>query len=357
MGVLSNLLTWSGSDASAAELPDIYPFPVILKDFVTTDVLNIYARILTDVLERTQGIPETASPLLWDNCVKSEHSDGLVSLVAKAMVDKSDLFLVYDKPLKLIRRATETEAEQIRTDYKAKNGSSIGIFVTFKNYRRTDMVKIYSGLKYFTIAALHKAMNLSKAIQMKLNGLRSDVSMKDSAGIIVESKKIAEGLGNGQDVLLDAKDSIEQTNPDLTATTASMEFISEQLSFYLGLPSSYVTGEQHKGMGDSGNADMKAVERGLRGYYFSVVKPIVETIFGGIKTTFKSDDTVQISSSLDVLKIMEITSDELISHDNKQLIINKCFGLPESEKGDPPEPQPTVEPVPMRKPFQNGKTA
>ncbi len=90
-------------------------------------------------------------------------------------------------------------------------------------------------------------------------------------------------------------------------------------------------------MGDSGEGDAKAVERGLKNYFFSIVKPVLETIFG-IKATFKSEDFRQISSSLEALKTFELTSDELISQDNKRIIINKLFGLPEDEKGDPPDP-------------------
>jgi hypothetical protein len=309
---------------------------MIEKDFVTIDVQNIFSRILTDVLERTQGIPEASEQLLWDNCVANESSDGLVTMLSKAMAGKHDLFLVYDKAVKLIRKADPKEESQIRKDYKDRGESVVGTYITFKNYTRSDMVRLYSALEYCAVAALSKSMNLSKAIQLKLSDLRSSVGLTDSADVKAQALKIAEGLQNGKDVMLDAKDTIETSAPDLTATKSAMEFIAQKRSFYLGLPATYITGESSKGLGDSGVGDAKAVERGLKNYYFSVIKPVSEALFG-VKTTFKSEDFDGLSTSLEALKTFELTSDELISQDNKRVIINKLFGLPENEKGDEPK--------------------
>lgn len=335
---LAGLFSWRATSANN-ELPEIYSLSIKEKDFVTTDVENIYARILTDVLERTQGIPEENQALLWDNCVASESSDGLVTMLSKAMTEKRDLFLVFDRPTKVVRKADSREEEQIKKDYKDRGISAVGVYVTFKNYTRTDMVKLYSALEYCTVAALSKSMNLSKAIQLKLTDLRGSVSLVDSNDVKTQAKAIADGLKDGRDVLLDAKDSIETATPDLTATKSSMDFIAEKRSFYLGLPASYITGIGGKTVGDSGQADAKAVERGLKNYFFSVVKPTIESIFG-IKVTFKSEDFMQLSTSLEALKTFELTSEELLSMENKTQLVNKLFGLPENSKGDAPEPTP-----------------
>ena len=87
------------------------------KQFVEVDVQNIYTRILIDVIERTDGISDELKALLWDNCLGSESQDGLVTMLAKAMRDRTDLFIVYDPGLKLVRPATGPEQAQIREDY------------------------------------------------------------------------------------------------------------------------------------------------------------------------------------------------------------------------------------------------
>lgn len=319
-----------GSD-TMTELPDIFPLSITYDIFVNTDIMTVYSKILTDCLERTQGVKEEIAPLLWDNCLQNESSDGLITLIARAMTDKADLFLIYDRTLSLLRQATEAEAKQIREDYKTKGKSAIGTFISFKNYRRTDMVKLYSSMEYCVVASLNKTMNLSKAIQFKMGDMRGSVSLLDSAQVIEQAKTIAKSLGNGKDVMIDAKDEIFTASPEISPIKESIAFLDSKRSFYLGLPLSYINGEQTAGIGSTGEADTKAVERGLRQYYISILKPVIETVFQ-IKTSFKSNDFRQISSALEALKTFELVDDSLISQENKQLIISKLFDVAEQDQ-------------------------
>lgn len=341
------------SGSAPTELPDIYPIPVAEKDFVSIDVINIYSRILTDVFERTSGIPEEAKNLLWDNCLASEKQDGLITLIAKAMVDKQDLFLVYRRDLKVIVKADPTEEAQIRADYKAKGESAAGVFITFKNYRKTDMVKFYSQLEYCSVGGLWKQGNLSKAVQFKFTDMRSSTGLADKEDVKVQAQALAKGLAAGKDIAIDAKDVVETLKPDLTATQSSIEFIAQKRAFYLGLPASYLTGELPGGLGDSGQGDMRATERGLKGYYFSIGKPVAEGLFK-VKTTFKSDDAENLSTALETLKTMDLTSNDYLSHDNKTKVVNKAFGFDENEKGDEPvKPDPAQQVPPPAVPPAN----
>lgn len=336
------MFNWLFGRDTSAQLPDIFPFPCVQGDFVRTDVVNIYRRILTDVLERTEGLKEEQIPLLWDNCLGSESQDGLVSLVACAMYNKSDLYLVYDRTTDVIRKATSIEEAQIKVDYAAKTESKVGFYITFKNYHRSDMVKLYSLLEYCTVGSLYKQMNLSKAIQIKLTALRESVSAVDQADVKAQLVNLAQALKDGKDIGIDAKDIIETSKPDLTATQSSMEFIAEKRSFYLGLPCSWITGETSKGgLSDTGHSDAKAVERGLKGYYFEIIKPLVEAIFD-TELTFKSEDFEQLSTALEALKVFNVTDEEFMSADTKLKLVNKFFGLPEDTEGGPKAPPPVI---------------
>lgn len=345
----------SRSSTTSNDLPSIFPIPMLQKDFVSIDVQNIYTRILTDAVERTQGIPEEAGNILWDNCLASEKQEGLITLVAKAMVDKSDLFIIYDRATKVLRKATSVEEQQIIADYKAKGESALGLFVTFKNYHKSDMVKFYSMLEYASVGGLWKQANASKAIQIKINELRSSVSLTDKAEAQTQAKALAQGLADGKDVLLDSKDMIDSAKPDLTAHTETIDFIAQKMSFYLGMPATYLTGEAPKGLGDSGKGDSKATERGLKAYYFSIAKPLIEGVFG-VKTTFKSEDSEGLGAALETLKTMDVTSDEYLSKENKTLVVNKAFGLDANETGDEPEPQPNPPPTDKTIPPKTGAT-
>lgn len=344
---LSEWFNWSSSAACSDELPEIFPVSITQSDFVKADVVTIYAKILTDVLERTHGLNDDQVALMWDNCVKSSKSEGLITLLAEAMSDKRDLFLVYDKAVKVLRLATPEERRKIEADYAAKASSSTGIYISFKNYVRSDMVKLYVGLEYCTIAALHKSMNLSKATQLKMSDLRASVAAIDSADVKLQAQNIARALAAGRDVLMDAKDEIQNSVPDLTAVKASIEFLLQKLAFYLGMPSAYLSGEQTGGLGTTGEGDQKAIERGLKGYYFSVLKPVLEALFPGTKISYKSQDFRQIKEAMDVLKTFGLVDDSLISADNKRMIINGLLDLPEDAQGDPAPKATLALPAPL----------
>lgn len=345
MAGLSSFFGFFGGSASTEELPLMFPLSILQKDFIRIDVTNMYSKILTDVMERSHGLSEDEETLLWDNCLASEGSHGLITFLSWAMYEKTELFLVLDTATKVLRKATNQEQEQIKADYKRQAESSVGVYISFKNYLRTDMIKIYSALEYCTVGGLNKSMNLSNAIQLKINDLRSTVALADKAEAKSQALSIAKGLANGRDALLDGKDTIETAKPDLTATQSAMELLNEKRSFYLGLPCSYITGELNSGLGDTGQADAKAVERGLKGYFVSIIKPVCNALFGK-NLTFKSEDFQQLTVALEALKTFEITSEELMSVDSKLGVINKLFGFPEDTKGGPAD-EPVPAPIPV----------
>jgi hypothetical protein len=356
---LENWFGWGSSEVYKQELPDIFPLAFKKQDFIYIDVIHIYSKILTDVIERTHGLSDEQTSLLWDNCLKSESCDGLITMLAKAMTNMRDLFLIYDKALAVIREAKSDEAQQIKEDYKTKNKSALGIYISFGNYKKSELVKLYSALEYCTIASLNKSINLSVAIQLKFTDMRQSTGLNDKAEIKAQAQTMAKSLAEGKDIMLDAKDVVENAVPDLTAIKESIEYLNEKRSFYLGLPDSYICGEQTGGLGDSGEADTKAIERGLKNYFESIVKPVLNAIFN-IKVTYKSQDFGQIESAMDVLKTFSLTDETLVSQENKQLIINRLFDLPEDAKGDP---APAVDPnaplglVPGQKAPPPGKPA
>jgi hypothetical protein len=345
MGLASLFGFRSVTSATQAELPDIFSLAMKSDYFVDTDVMNVYSKILTDCIDRTQGIPEKVQPLLWDNFLQNEATDGLISLISKAMAHKDDLFLVYDEAILLLRQANPEESKQIEEDYQNKGESDVGIYVSFECYHRTDMVRIYSSMEYCTVASLNKMMNLSKALQLKMNDLRGTVSLSDSAIAIEQAQAIAIALARGKDVLIDKNDEIFTGTPDISSIKESIQFLDAKKSFYYGMPLSYINGEQTPGIGSTGEADAKAVERGLRQYFTSVLKPILDALFD-IKTSFKSNDFRQIASALEAIKTFELVGDDLITLESKRLIISKLFDIDLSDqpKGDAKPIQITVQP-------------
>lgn len=323
----------SNKELAASEIEEIFPLALNKSDFSRSDILHTYLKILTDVIERTHGISEEFVPSLWDNCLQNEASKGLVTLLAEAMTDKSDLFLVYVPSVKLLRKADFKEQEQIRTDYKKTGESKVGVYISFKRYRRTEMLEIYSAFEYCVLSSLNKTLNIAKAVQIKINDLRSSTALADSGVAIAQAQSIAKALRNGNDVLIDKNDDIATANPDTSTTEKAIGFLDAKRAFILDLPIAYVTGEQTGGIGSSGENDMRAVERGLKQYFVSIIQPVLKALFG-VETEFKSQDFRQMTTALEVLKAFELSSDtELMSMEAKQEIIARVFDLdPDKEQ-------------------------
>lgn len=329
-----SLTTWfnfgSVISGSVTELENIFPLSMSQVDFVRIDATNIYSKILTDTFERTHGLKPDEQTLLFDNCHMSEAKEGLITLLSKAMVDKKDLFVVYDRAVKVIRKATGEEQSKIKADYEREGKSSAGSFISFKNYDRTDMLLLFSALEYCTTSALNKDINVSNAIQFKMKDLRTSTGLSDKAQVEAQAKTIAKSLGNGKDVLLDKDDIIETSNPDLSSVKESISFINQKRSFYLGLPESYIAGKLAGGLGDSGEADTKAIERGLKNYFYSIVRPVTKAIFD-IDAEYKSQDFRMIDKALTALQAFSLADDDLLDREQKQMIIDKLFDIEAGE--------------------------
>ncbi len=340
MSSVAEFFGWKSS-VDTGELPDIFPMPISQADFVQKDVVTLYAKILTDTLARVSGLSDDQVAMCWDNCVKSNASKGLISLLADAMAKKADLFIVYEAGLKLVRVATQEERSQIEKDYEARGESSAGVFISFKSFDKTDMIKLYLGLEFCNVASLHKSMNLSKAVQLKFFELRKSVNLVDSDGPKAQALRIANALGAGKDIMCDSEDVIETAKPDLTAAEAGIQLVARKLGFYLNLPAAYITSEQTGGLNATGEADQVATERGLNGFYLSILKPTLEAVFQ-VKTAYKSENFRMIMASMEVLKTFSVTDDTVVSADNKRKLFNRMVGLPEDEKADPPPKVVTV---------------
>lgn len=313
-------------DESNNELPSIYNLSLSAQEFIDADILATYAKILTDTVERIHGLKPEQEKLLWDNCVMSESSKGLISLLADAMAKMSDLYLIYKPSLGVLRKADSNEEQVIRADYQKSGKSVNGVFISFKNYKRTEMLKVYSSFEYCVLASLNKTLNLSKAVQFKMSDLRKSVALADKEVVRAQAKSISEALGCGKDVMIDKEDEIANAAPDTSSAEKAIAFLDAKKSFYLALPMSYIMGEQTAGIGSTGEADMRAVERGLKQYYVSILRPVLDAVFNAT-TEFKSQDFRQMSSALEALRTFDLVTDEVLSREAKQEILWRMFEI------------------------------
>jgi hypothetical protein len=101
---------------------------------------------------------------------------------------------------------------------------------------------------------------------------------------------------------------------------------------------------------------MRAVERGLKQYFESVLKPVLKALFG-VDTEFKSQDFREMNTALETLKTFDLVSEEYLSSEAKKEVLARLFDLDPKEeeknleadakeaeknaKANPPAPIPT----------------
>lgn len=313
------------------QLKPIYSLGCDEKVFIRADLVHIFKKIFTDVIGRTDGIPEEVKPSLWDNCLLSEANKGLVSLLAYAIADKSELFLVYDTGV--VRKADDAEIKLIKADYEKKNSSEVGIYVSFKSWELIDLLRLYSAMEYCVLGSFNKVVNVSQAIQVKVKGLRGSVGLVDAQVAIEQGTGIANALRDGDDVLLDGEDELATTTPEIDPTSKSVAFLDAKRAWYLGTSISYINGQQATGISSTGESDNRANEECFKHFFNSVIQPVLQSLYK-ITVKFKSIDFRQINSNLETLKTLELVSEELISLDEKKEIIRHAFDLKEKAKAN-----------------------
>lgn len=353
----------TSSEIGQPGLASIFDLALKNDDFIRQDILSTYTMILTDTFERTQGLNDEQRMALPDSCVQNESPRGLITLLACAMTDMRDAFIVYKD--NVIRKADRDEERQIRKDYKDKGESSVGIYVSFDKYARTERLRIYSALEYCILCSLNKVVNLSRAIQVQVEGLRKSVNLADAGVAAAQARAISVALGLGKGVMMDANDKIVTATPDIEPTEKAIMFLDNKKSFILSLPLSYVNGTQTGGIGSTGEADMRAIERGLKQYFTSIVEPVCKALFGK-DTEFKSLDFRDLNVANETAKAMSLIDDELMPPEIKAQVIARVFDIDLDdleqaiedflkEQAKKPEPKPVGVVVPAQLP--NGQAA
>lgn len=308
------------------EIENIFPLSVVKDDFIRNDILSTYQKILTDTIDRAVGIPKQAQKYLWDNVADYQYNEGLITMLATAMTDTNDLYVVYKPSIGVIRKATRDEEQQIKSDYEKNGKSNVGIFISFRKYKRTVMLRIWSAFEYCLLGGMNKQLNLSKAMQIKINELRSSVALNDSEIAINQAKSISSALKNGNDVLIDKQDEISVLTVNTDASEKSMEFLANKKAWILSVTAAYLSGEQTGGIGSTGENDSRALENGLKQYFLSIIKPVCDMLFG-VDVKFRSLDFRNMTTALEVLKTFDLVSDENISRESKQEIVARVFDL------------------------------
>lgn len=328
MSVLSFLFP-TGTKTTELSLGEIFPLKIIAQDtFIKQDVLSTFKKILRDVLAKTHGLNDEQSQAMNDSCVATDAAKGLVTLLSETMYNQTDIYIVYKN--NVIRIADAEEKKQIEADYKKQASSKVGIYVSFKNYDAATRLKLYSALEFLSTCSIYAQSNLSKSVQVKIDKLRASVSLTDADAAIAQAQAIASALKAGNATLLDSGDAIVVPTVDTSAIEKALEFINAKRAEILGMPITWLEGVTASGLSNSGEADQRAVERGLKFYFDWIIRPVCYALFG-VKVTFKTQDFRLLTSALEALRTFDMTSDSYLPQEKKIEIVARVFDIEPEE--------------------------
>lgn len=318
---------------SLSTLPALWQVDLQASLYTEIQMRSIYSRILSEVLTRAHAVPDTFRHLLRSS-MEGEGQKGLIEHIVGAMCTQAALVLKYEANILVVPEYGEKQ--KIIDAWKAGKKPPRTVMLSFAKYDKTPILRQYLHHKYLLLCTQHKALNLSSALQIKIDSLRKDVGLTDSSGPEEQAKKVATALLDGTPALLDAKDMIELLTPDVGPLQVVAEDVHSEISLILGLPISWVAGKQKVGLGDSGDADARAIERGLEPYFWESIHPAFQYLFG-TSLKFKSENHQNLDSAVNAAQKLDLMSDDLVSLENKRLIVSRVLDVENDLKGKPRE--------------------
>lgn len=296
------------------------PFALALAsaDYIKLATKALYKKILTDCLTRTDGLKENTLQLYSDSCLATEVNEGLISILVNHIYQKDKGYIIYDPALNLLRETKDQkEREQIAAG-QLKNA----VVCDFSKFTEKDLIALFYSLIFSTLSGLNTQINISKTLLFKFKDLRKLVSKAAADSLIPDAKKLNEALKNGKSIMIDAEDLIEAMKLDIGPINTAQEFLQGQIAGIINQPISYITGALSSGLSNTGEADSSANERGLLNYFYSILKPVSDQLFG-VDVKFISNNWRVFSEKLNALPIIETS--EYISEENKTKFAEDIF--------------------------------
>lgn len=300
----------------------IAPFCVEMdiKDFVDFKVITLYAKILRRCYAKSSGLSDEQAANLWDSVDLGDAQHGIINKVSFAMAKKKELILFKDGGI--VREAEQAEADQIKKDYEERGRSDKGVYLNFKKYAMTDVLRLYMAFIFEIIRGAWVNVNLTKALQLKIADARKTIAASDAADPMQVASNVVNALKDGKSVFLDAGDEVKTTDLQTQAIKDALSLVYGLLAGELGVSTSFICGELTSGMAVTGEADVNANEDGIKDFFNSVFKPIMDKLFG-VSLKFKSDNWRRIKEFAQIIPFVETA--EYISEEKKRELLERLF--------------------------------
>lgn len=316
---MAGFLGFRNRNPQTAEMTQLacpYKLCMCERDFVRVKTLALLERILKRCFHKTVGIAEKDYNNIAQSVFLSVESgaekNGTIPLVARAMLERAKIYLVYAEDLGLVRKATTQEQQELDRKYKENNnatgqldGGLRGMVLNFMNYDLVTLIKCYMALIYAVMDSGNTQVNLSRSLQIKINKLRDNISVLTSEDAVKQTNNINDALKRGNSVLLDNLDSVIQTAINADSIDKALNIFYSALASDLGLSVSFVSGVLTSGMSATGDADINYEENGIKDFWTTIWRPICIKLYGQDKIKFDTDKWRNLTARLQNLVYVE----------------------------------------------------
>lgn len=299
-------------------------FDLFLKEteFVDYMVSDLYQSILTMCFDKIifpdeKDFKDKITPSFYDNLSVEGINKGIIKNLAYGIVQNQKVFLVKASAGDniIIRQGTQEELQK----YEKEQGNIKNqIQMDFTKYNQSKALKLFYSMIYWIIRATNTNVKISNSVLVKIAKLRELVAKEDADDVIKQAKEINDAIKRGNSIIADKDDTMERLEINSQATKDALDVAFSLVSGLIKMPLSFVNGELTTGLTQTGDSDNLAIERGLKNYYYTILKPCTEKLFD-TKTRFTSDNTAKLKTLIGILPQLELST--LLTDDEKRAII------------------------------------
>jgi len=235
--------------------------------------------------------------------------------------------LIYKKGV--VREAADDEIKKIEAEYKAGTLSKTGVLLNFESYTKTRLIRHYFAQAYSVQLANNTMTGIASALLYKIHDLRKLFGKKEVQSAIDQAKAVVKAFRRGKAAMTDSLDDLAQQKGDSDTTIATAENIYAELAGLLMISQFFITGKPTTGASVIGDADINLSEPGVKIFFVSVFKRVVDRLYG-IKISFVSQKWRMFASLSSALIILE-NSKSVSRYEVRQFAMN-ALGLDVSKE-------------------------
>lgn len=293
------------------------------KNFVDYMISDLYQSILTMCFDKIifpeaeKDFKDKITPSFYDNLSVEGINKGIIKNLAYSIVQNQKVFLVNvsNGDNTIVRQGTQEELQK----YEKEQGNIKNqIEMDFTKYNQSKTLRLFYSMIYWIIRATNTNVKISNSVLVKIARLRELVAKEDAENVIKHAKEINEAIEQGDSIVADKDDTMERLEINSQATKDALDIVFSLISGLIKMPLSFVNGELTTGLTQTGDSDNLAIERGLKNYYYTILKPCTEKLFD-TKTRFTSDNTAKLKTLIGILPQLELST--LLTDEEKRAII------------------------------------